>query len=122
MRNSQSAQIPRPLLLHSKHPQLKRLPQHRPRRRRDRVLIPTQVQDKRTQTEHDRGQQESQPEPDVFLRVDHGDRARQGTDVDHAVEVQEDAGDGVGWVDDDALAGFGQLFDVRLSFFVLFGD
>lgn len=104
--NSPSNRIPRPLHFKCKHPQLKRFTKHRPRWRRKRILLPAEEQNSRTQTEHDRWQGEREPEPDIPFRVDHGDGPNQGANVDHAVEVEEDAGDGLGWVDDDSFAGF----------------
>lgn len=120
--NSQRPRIPRPLLPQRKPPQLTSLSQHRSRRRRNRILIPADVQHKRTEPEHERGDQERQPEPDVSLRVDHGDGTHQGTDVDHAVEVHEDTRYGLAWVDDHAFAGFGEGSDIGTCFFVLLCD
>ena len=120
--NSQRPRIPRPLLPQCKPPQLTSLSQHRSCGRRNRILIPANIQHKRTETEHECGDQERQPKPDVSLCIDHGDGTRQSTDVNHAVEVHEDTRDGLAWVDDHAFAGFGEGSDVGTRFFILFCD
>lgn len=122
VKNSQGHRIPRPLLPHCQSPQLKRLTQDRSRRRRDHVLVTAEVQDGRAEAEHERGQQIRKPESDIALRVDHGDRSNQCSNVVHGIEIVENTRDSLLWVDDDTLTSLWKDLDVRVSLPVLFSD
>lgn len=77
----------------------------------------------RTEDEEDRRQEVREPEADVLLRVDHGDLACQGTDVDEEVVPHVDAGDGDARVDDNPFTtGLGPEESLRMAVLVLFGD
>ena len=68
------------------------------------VLLLLGPEDEGGDEEQNGGDQESLPETVQVLDVDHADLARESTNVDAHVEVQEDTGVGDGRVDDDTLA------------------
>jgi hypothetical protein len=71
------------------------------RGRSEHVELLSEDQDGRADEEDDRRQQVGQPEPDVFLGVDHADLSDQGPDVDKQVKVHEQPGRGESGVDED---------------------
>ena len=113
--------VQRPASLHRQLPQAEGLQIHRPRRLNKVILVAAEEEHERAPEEHDGRQQVRQPEADVALGVDHADLAREGASVDHQVEVQVDARDGGGGIDDDALAGL-QGLNVGSILAVLLGD
>lgn len=77
-------------------------------------------QDDGGEEEHAGRDEESNPEADVLLDVDHGNLTGKRSDVDGKVEVEEDTGVGDSRVDDDLLAR-GKGLDAHASIFVLIG-
>jgi hypothetical protein len=67
----------------------------------EHVVLLSDEQDGGADEEDDRRQQVGQPEPDVFLGVDHADLSDQGSDVDEQVKVHEQPGRGESGVDED---------------------
>lgn len=73
------------------------------------ILALAEVQNRRANAEHQRGEKERQPESDVSLGIHHGKLAHQRTDVDHQVEVQIDTGYCRSRIDDHSLSIFQNL-------------
>ncbi len=106
--------VERPSTFHGQNPELEGLGQYRTGRWPAGVFVTHQPHDGRAAEEQACWQHERQPEPYVSLGVHHADLAGESTDVDHQIEVHVDAGDGHGWVHNDA-------FPALLHFDVLFG-
>lgn len=68
------------------------------------VALASPPHDSGSDEEDHGGQEEGQPEADVFLRVHHADLTRQSAEVDEQVEVMVDTGLGNCWVDKHFLA------------------
>ena len=116
-----SDRVDGPTALHGQTPDLDGFAINGSGWRREDVDLLAEEQDDGCQAEHDRGAEVGQPEPDIFLGIDHGNLAAESADVDHEVEVVIDAGDSCGGIDDDTLALFGDS-DERSGFLVLFRD
>ena len=118
----QCDRVPGPLATKGQAPQLESLGHNRSSRGRHRVPLATEEQNNWTDTEHDGRQKKRQPISHVLLCVHHGYGSDKGADVDHEVEVEEDASDGLRGIDDDALTGLRNGLDEKLGLLVLFGN
>ncbi len=93
-RNLRSNWVDGPATSHRQAPELERFGHDRASGLGMTVLISTQVEHHGAEAEHQRRQQIRQPEADVLLGIDHTNLSGEGTDVDHHIEVHEDAGHG----------------------------
>lgn len=108
--------------LHRKPPQLKNFQDNGPSRRRELVRVTAKEENHWTKRKHHSRKDERKPESNVLLCPDHRYRADQRTDVDHQVEVEEDAVDRLGRINDVPLASIRIGLYVRPDIFVLFGN
>ena len=114
--------VERPFALGGETEQLPGFDENRASRWALVILALADPEDDGAHAEHDCGQQESTPEADVLLNVDHADLTSKGTDVDEHVEVQEDTRDGNVGVRNDAITGLLVDDDTRLCLAILLGN
>lgn len=107
-------------LTHGKPPQSKCLRIHRSLRGHSYIPPPTEIQHRRTQTEHARWQEKRQPETDVSFCVDHAHLSDERAHINHQVEVEIDPGECSFGINNDSFAV--ESLRVRVCFPVLLCD
>ena len=119
--NLQPGGVQRPATLHGQLPEPASLQIDGASGGHEVVFVAAEVQDRGAAHVHDGGEKVGQPEAHVALGIDHADLAQDGTNVDHHVEVQVNAGDGRNGIYNDALSRREGL-DVRALLAILLGD